>query len=1068
VAISRTQAVSATANNVAIASCAAGDIIVVWSYFAGTATIPTLAAGFTNIVATAGTQQAARLAYKVAVGGETSSGTWTNATQVVCMVYRGASGFGATPTIAAANSTSISMPAVTLQDTSGGSVILGFAGAASATAGMNSNPTGGTVALTNRANQVKAAGLDSAATAANYTAQTLTVTTSGRVQSVTIELKATPGPITASASITFDALTSVGDVDVAATGNASNTLGALTLSSSGTVVDPPINASANVTFGALTLSALGNVATPLNHGDVLATWPDLSGTGHTAIGVNSPLLALLATPNGKASAVVQSGAFSGFSLASAIPATGDWTVIAVMYCYGNQLYSTSSFATGGNGPAGTRLYQGNAYVQVPPANGGVIGGSPQPGGFAVYTGFGLSTVGIRINGTPGLLNTIYSGTQPGNFDTLGSDFAAGQYGDGYLVEILLYDHILTLTQMQNLEAYAAAENGLTVAGGTPVNPTSVSGFVGWWKGSSVALPVVLGDNYPTGASTQVFNDTQGTGQVFTCTQPGRLTLAEFNTYRGGNNTGTLVCRIWTVSGGLPGTVLAETSVPVESVAGSGTYRFVFNGANRIMLVAGQQYAITFAYVYTGGSGGFLTTYDPSGTDPGYKIENLGSGWFLYGSGLPSSSDQAYRIYVTPPTAGDPIGGTASITLGALTLSSDATHPVIVTASITLGALTLSSVTVHPVIATSSITLGSCALVSTASAISTGNTSVTLGALTLSSAATHPVVANASNTLGTLTLGASVSIPVVASSSIALSTLTLSASGSVGTVVSTGDLNVTFGALTLNSAAAVSLKGNTNVTFGAIALSAAAKASVIASASTTLDALTLSATAKTTATANASITLAVLTSSATASIRTTANASITLGTLTLLSSGGAVSSIVGSLNVTLGALSASASATVQSSANASITLGSLISTSAAAALVKANSSVTFSAIALSAAAVARASCTASITFDQLNLSADASSVVRADADILLDELIASGALVQPPLLIGGKTLGGSFITTLAGGSFLVTHASGSASRGSTLSGSFAVTRTSGSVKLEKINHDDQKRRQQRSILIHTED
>lgn len=189
-AISRIQAVSATANNVAITSTNEGDIIVVWSYFAGTATIPTLAAGYTNIVATAGTQQAARLAYKISLGSELTSGTWTNATQVVCLVYSGASGFGTTPTITAANSASISMPAVTLTVTDGSSVILGFAGGSSTTAGMNNNPTGGTVALTSRTNQVKAAGLDSAATAANYTAQTLTVTTSGRVQSVTIELKA--------------------------------------------------------------------------------------------------------------------------------------------------------------------------------------------------------------------------------------------------------------------------------------------------------------------------------------------------------------------------------------------------------------------------------------------------------------------------------------------------------------------------------------------------------------------------------------------------------------------------------------------------------------------------------------------------------------------------------------------------------------------------------------------------------------------------------------------------------------------------------------------------------------
>jgi hypothetical protein len=189
-AIARTQNVSATANNVAITSTAAGDIIVVWAYFAGTATIPTLPGGFTSLVGTAGTQQAARLGYKISTGGDTTSGTWTNATQVVCQVYSGAAGFGTTPTITAGNGTALTYSAVTLQDASGASWVLGFGGAASATAGMNGTPTGTAPNLGTRTNQVKANGLDTGAgISSNLTVQTLTVTTTGRWQTVTIELK---------------------------------------------------------------------------------------------------------------------------------------------------------------------------------------------------------------------------------------------------------------------------------------------------------------------------------------------------------------------------------------------------------------------------------------------------------------------------------------------------------------------------------------------------------------------------------------------------------------------------------------------------------------------------------------------------------------------------------------------------------------------------------------------------------------------------------------------------------------------------------------------------------------
>lgn len=190
-AISRTQAVSANANTVAITSATAGDIIVVWAYFAGTATIPSLPAGFTNIVGTAGTAQAARLGYKVSTGGETSSGVWTNATQVVCQVYRGAGSFGTTPTITAGNGTSLSYSARTLLTTDGTSWWLGFGGASSATAGMNGSPTGTLPNISNRTSQTKINGCDTGAgTATNLSAQSLNVTTTGRWQTTTIELEA--------------------------------------------------------------------------------------------------------------------------------------------------------------------------------------------------------------------------------------------------------------------------------------------------------------------------------------------------------------------------------------------------------------------------------------------------------------------------------------------------------------------------------------------------------------------------------------------------------------------------------------------------------------------------------------------------------------------------------------------------------------------------------------------------------------------------------------------------------------------------------------------------------------
>lgn len=191
-AITRKQNVSAATTSVAITSTAANDIIVVWAYSIST-TIPTLPAGFTNIVGTAGTQQSGRLGYKVSTGGDTTSGTWTNASNVVCLVYSGQSlttPFGTTPTLGAGNGTALSYSAVTLLDLSGNSVVLGFGGAKAATAGMNGSPTGTAPNFTTRTNQTTVNGMDTAATGTNLSAQTLNVTTTGRWHTVTVELRA--------------------------------------------------------------------------------------------------------------------------------------------------------------------------------------------------------------------------------------------------------------------------------------------------------------------------------------------------------------------------------------------------------------------------------------------------------------------------------------------------------------------------------------------------------------------------------------------------------------------------------------------------------------------------------------------------------------------------------------------------------------------------------------------------------------------------------------------------------------------------------------------------------------
>jgi hypothetical protein len=68
---------------------AVGDLILIFAFRDGSTTAPTLPAGFTSLTTKAGTTCSARVGYKFATATNDASGTWTNATEVVCHVYTG-------------------------------------------------------------------------------------------------------------------------------------------------------------------------------------------------------------------------------------------------------------------------------------------------------------------------------------------------------------------------------------------------------------------------------------------------------------------------------------------------------------------------------------------------------------------------------------------------------------------------------------------------------------------------------------------------------------------------------------------------------------------------------------------------------------------------------------------------------------------------------------------------------------------------------------------------------------------------------------------------------------------
>lgn len=89
-AISRVGAAGTDGTSITIpAGHMPNDLLLMFA-FAAAATSPTVASGWTNRTSQTGTASALRVAYKVATSSSETSGTWTNATGLVCVVYRGA------------------------------------------------------------------------------------------------------------------------------------------------------------------------------------------------------------------------------------------------------------------------------------------------------------------------------------------------------------------------------------------------------------------------------------------------------------------------------------------------------------------------------------------------------------------------------------------------------------------------------------------------------------------------------------------------------------------------------------------------------------------------------------------------------------------------------------------------------------------------------------------------------------------------------------------------------------------------------------------------------------------
>lgn len=177
-----------------------GDLIVAFAFRDGSATLPTLPTGqdWASLLAPTGANTCSmRLAAKIADTPSEATGTFTSATSLIVHVYRPRPGttlsVGAAASASGA-STTVSFPALTLQDASGNSFVAGFAGHRSVNTTLESPPTG----MVNRSTVVdatdEAAGHD---TNGGVTSWPLTTKAVGGTSSgwfgATVEIKATSG-----------------------------------------------------------------------------------------------------------------------------------------------------------------------------------------------------------------------------------------------------------------------------------------------------------------------------------------------------------------------------------------------------------------------------------------------------------------------------------------------------------------------------------------------------------------------------------------------------------------------------------------------------------------------------------------------------------------------------------------------------------------------------------------------------------------------------------------------------------------------------------------------------------
>lgn len=127
-------------NSCTLPSHQAGDLILIFAYRDGSATAPSLPAGYWNVTNNGANTNSMRVGYMIADSSSETSGTWTNATSLIAVVYRGAR--VGSFSVGGAASTTVNYPARTLLKSDNTSWVVGAAGHRSVDTNVQNAPSG--------------------------------------------------------------------------------------------------------------------------------------------------------------------------------------------------------------------------------------------------------------------------------------------------------------------------------------------------------------------------------------------------------------------------------------------------------------------------------------------------------------------------------------------------------------------------------------------------------------------------------------------------------------------------------------------------------------------------------------------------------------------------------------------------------------------------------------------------------------------------------------------------------------------------------------------------------------